>query len=97
MKEITVETTGPFMLTDWTSGHEIPRDEAVTVPHTNFITERLASKELRAVGGKVEGPAEPVLVGEKPAETVVPAKTDPLDHDGDGRKGGSKPRAKAKA
>lgn len=27
-------------------------------------------------------------------DKATPAKADPLDHDGDGRKGGSKPRAK---
>jgi hypothetical protein len=50
MKEITVETTGNFMLVDRFSGKEIPVVGAVTVPLTPFIQERLDNGDLIELG-----------------------------------------------
>jgi hypothetical protein len=46
MEKITVQTTGDFALLDPISGEFIPHDGTTTVPHTDFITERLYSKQL---------------------------------------------------
>lgn len=56
MTDITVKTSGSFMLLDRFSGREIPPLEAVTVPHTEFIAERLKLGQLVEVSA--EAPAE---------------------------------------
>lgn len=50
MDQITIETTGNFMLLDHQSGKVIPHDAAITVPHTAFVTEHLKLGQLRVVG-----------------------------------------------
>jgi hypothetical protein len=47
MREITVETTGNFMLVDPISRKEIEPGKENTVPHTTFVQERLDNGDLR--------------------------------------------------
>lgn len=54
------------------------------VPHTNVYGDAFA----KAVGDVYELPD---ALGRTLIESEVVASADPLDHDGDGRKGGSKP------
>ncbi|WP_037500727.1 hypothetical protein [Sphingomonas jaspsi] len=71
MKEITVKTSGNFMLLDRTSGHEILPGVPTTVPHTDFITERLELGQL--VETDEEGVTAPPAV---PPADPIPTKAE---------------------
>jgi hypothetical protein len=70
--EVTVQTTGEFMLLDPTNGKEIPADGSATVPFTSFIRDRLELKQLVEVDADAE--AEPVAPAPEP-EAPAPTPT----------------------
>lgn len=47
---VKVQTTGPFMLVDITTGAHIEADDATVVPDSSFIRERIELKQLKLVG-----------------------------------------------
>jgi hypothetical protein len=56
MREITVETTGNFMLLDRHSRREILPGKTNTVPLTPFVQERLDLGQLREVSAEQPAP-----------------------------------------
>jgi hypothetical protein len=77
MTDITVKTSGSFMLLDRFSGREIPPLEAVTVPLTEFIAERLKLGQLVKVSRS--GSSAPA---EAPTTKEVPDRDNDVDNDG---------------
>jgi hypothetical protein len=79
MKEITVETTGQFMIYDIGTGREIMPGKPATVPLTQFIRDRVEIGQLRVTDGELPPAEEPTglegtgglheaLTGETPTE-----------------------------
>ena len=74
MSEITVETTGSFMLVDRFSGAEISAVGSTTVPVTPFITERLDNGDLTLVSGELPELKAPLVSDPLP----LPEPLDPV-------------------
>lgn len=64
--------------------------------HVNLLLAVEHYKEIPAIPGDENAPADMVPVPSLPGVQPVTPPRDPLDHDNDGRKGGSRPGAKRK-
>lgn len=92
-KMIKLETTGSFMLIDPTTRLVIEADGATEVPAlTEFLQTRIDIGDLRIV----EGEAKAAEAADLPFTPTARARN-ALDHDGDGKAGGSKPGAESTA
>ena len=51
--KLLIETTGPFMLLDPQSGHEIHHNRPTVVPTSNFVQSRTAVNQIKVISNEV--------------------------------------------
>jgi hypothetical protein len=103
--KLLVETTGQFALHDTIGRQTVEAFRPCVVTSTPFIESNRAGK-LNVIEALADDASDADLAAAKnddelleaiealPRPKAAPAKPHPLDHDGDGRKGGSKPKGK---
>ena len=101
MKKLLVETNGNFCLHDTLGRQTVEAYRPTVVNATAFIESHRGGK-ISVLEELAEDASDATLAKAKDAEELEKAlaglprakKPNPLDHDGDGRKGGSKPKGK---
>lgn len=96
-----VETLGNYCLHDLLGRQTLQAERPTVVELTPFIESHRGTrlKIIEMLGDEASDAGLALAADDDALEAAIadlprPTKSDPLDHDGDGRKGGSKPKAK---